>query len=128
VTPNAAPSGRPLRIWIGASGARFGPLVLSTHLQAGGWIAVDDIDGRRGQDLLVVQACDDDVNVPDLLLLDVPWSFRRVRYPGADVLRDETIHFPLVVSLQDCGSVLASLSDELIQLSGRSRPLLGQQG
>jgi hypothetical protein len=101
-----------VRIHVGIRGARFGRLVYSADLRAGTWVAVGDIDGRRGQDLLVVQACDDDVNVSDRLLLNrrVAWSFRRVRIPQAR---------------RGCGDVATAIDlnedgrDEFVVLNGR---------
>lgn len=48
----------------------FAPPSTSWPLTKGRGLAVGDIDGRNGADILVVQACDGRTNVPDVLLLN----------------------------------------------------------
>jgi hypothetical protein len=48
----------------------FSEPVTSLRLGFGHGVAVGDIDGRRGPDILVVQGCVEDVNLRDLLLLN----------------------------------------------------------
>jgi hypothetical protein len=101
-----------VRIHVGIRGARFGRPVYSARLTAGTWVAVGDVDGRRGRDLLIVQGCADRTNVPDRLLLDRrgPWNFRHVRIPR---------------TRRGCGDVAAAVDlnedgrDEFVVLNGR---------
>lgn len=48
----------------------FAPISTEWTLTRGHGLAVGDIDGRDGADILAVQACRDEVNVPDVLLLN----------------------------------------------------------
>jgi hypothetical protein len=48
----------------------FGPVAYSHPLMVGHGIAVGDMTGRHGPDIYVVQSCTNNVNVPDLLLLN----------------------------------------------------------
>jgi hypothetical protein len=56
----------------------FGPIAFSHALTIGHGLAIGDVNGRHGADIYVVQACQHNVNVPDLLLLNrgdgVHWS------------------------------------------------------
>jgi hypothetical protein len=102
-----------VRIHVGIRGARFGRLVYSAPLTAGTWVAVGDVDGRRGRDLLIVQGCGADRgNAPDHLLLDQrgPWNFRRVRIPR---MRRGCGDVATAVDLNEDGR------DEFVVLNGR---------
>jgi hypothetical protein len=48
----------------------FAPASISWPLARGHGLAVGDIDGQHGPDIFVVQACSNEVNVPDVLLLN----------------------------------------------------------
>jgi hypothetical protein len=93
----------------------FGKVTYSRRLQKGRRVAVGDIDGRRGPDLLVVQSCSDGRNIADVLLLHrrTMWGFRRVAMPQAQA---------------GCGDVAAALDlnanrrDEFVVLNGRPDP------
>lgn len=52
------------------SAHRFGAPVWRQRLEAGHGLAIGDIDGRRGPDVLVVQGCADGANADDVLLLN----------------------------------------------------------
>jgi hypothetical protein len=57
---------------------------LRRDLSEGVWVAVGDVDGRRGLDLYVVQGCEGDRNLPDRLFLNRgDGRFRRVSIPRA---------------------------------------------
>ncbi len=48
----------------------LGHIVMSHRLRHGHGVAVGDIDGRNGQDILVVQGCVGNENEPDMLFLN----------------------------------------------------------
>jgi len=60
----------------------FGPISTSWPLSRGHGLAVGDIDGRNGADILAVQACRDEVNVPDVLLLNRGTGTSWTRFRG----------------------------------------------
>jgi len=60
---------RRLTVWPGRGDGGFDPPAFSLALVAGNWVAVGDVDGRRGNDLFVVQGCTDSGNMRDVLLL-----------------------------------------------------------
>ncbi len=59
-----------LSVRLRSPAGRFRPPVLRRRLTIGQGLAVGNIDGRRGRDLLIVQGCKDGTNVDDLLLLN----------------------------------------------------------
>ena len=61
---------RSLDVRLAAADGSFRSPVLTRPLVHGHGVAVGDVDGRRGPDILVVEGCDDRVNVPDVLLLN----------------------------------------------------------
>jgi hypothetical protein len=67
----------------GRPGGRFAPPRVDRTLKAGRWVSVADIDGRRGQDILIVQSCGNDRNIRDILLLDKGrgWGWRQPKLP-----------------------------------------------
>jgi hypothetical protein len=105
---------RMLSVRRGTRRGSFGKVTYSRRLTKGRWVAVGDIDGRRGRDLLVVQSCTDGTNVPDVLLLHrrSSWGFRRVGLPQPR---------------HGCGDVAAALDlnangrDEFVVLNGWRR-------
>lgn len=61
---------RRVTVWPGKGDGSFAPPAFSLALSAGNWVAVGDVDGRRGTDLFVVQGCTSGSgNVRDVLLL-----------------------------------------------------------
>lgn len=71
-----------LSVWPGNGDGGFEPPAFSRSLTAGNAVAVGDVDGRRGNDLFVVQGCTDGGNARDLLLLHTEgWGYREVPVP-----------------------------------------------
>ncbi len=72
-------------IWPGTPTGGFGLPVFREDLQAGHSVAIADLDGHRGLDVFVVQACGGPrgVNVDDRLYLDAGpgWGWDRARLP-----------------------------------------------
>lgn len=72
-------------IWPGTAGGRFALPVFRENLQAGHAVAIADLDGRRGLDVFVVQACGGPRgrNLDDRLYLDAGpgWDWDRARLP-----------------------------------------------
>jgi hypothetical protein len=61
---------RRVSVWPGNRDGGFDQPTYSRSLRAGNWVAVGDVDGRRGNDLFVVQGCTGaGGNARDLLLL-----------------------------------------------------------
>jgi hypothetical protein len=66
----------------GLSNGAFGPPAYSHELSAGVSVAVGDVDGRTGNDIFVVQGCNESGNVTDLLLVHrVGFDYRPVTAP-----------------------------------------------
>ena len=59
-----------LEVRLARADRTFGPPVVSQALAHGHGLAIGDIDGRLGPDILAVEGCDDRVNVTDVLLLN----------------------------------------------------------
>jgi hypothetical protein len=71
-----------LSVWPGDGGGGFAAPTYVLALTAGNWVAVGDVDGRRGNDLFVVQGCHDAGNTRDLLLVHTQgWHYRAVAAP-----------------------------------------------
>jgi len=72
-------------IWPGTAGGGFGLPVFREDLQAGHSVAIADLDGRRGLDVFVVQACGGPrgLNLDDRLYLDAGpgWAWDEARLP-----------------------------------------------
>lgn len=104
-----------VQVQLGRRDGTFGPVVFHARLRAGHGLAIGDIDGRRGPDLLVVEGCVDDVNIPDLLLLN-----------GGDGRGWTPAELPPVVG--GCGDVAAAFDfdgdgwDEFFVGNGRPPP------
>ena len=101
-----------LTVWPGARGGGFAPPVFAASLTAGNWVAVGDVDGRRGQDLFIVQGCTAARgNIGDLLFL----------HQGG--LRYRSVPAPRVG--RGCGDTAATLdldgdgADEVVVGNGR---------
>ena len=77
-------------------GGRFGSPVFSRGLQFGRGLAIGDIDGRHGKDILAVEGCVSARNVHDVLLLNAGGG-RRWKAT------------PVPSPLQGCGDVAATL-------------------
>ena len=85
-----------LSVWLANDDGGFDPPTYTRSLRAGNGVAVGDVDGRRGNDLFVVQGCTDATgNARDLLLLH-----RRGR--GYDEVRVPVVR-------QGCGDTAAML-------------------
>jgi hypothetical protein len=66
----------------GLANGAFGAPVFSHVLTAGVSVAVGDVDGRNGNDIFVVQGCNETGNVSDLLLVHrVGYDYRPVTAP-----------------------------------------------
>jgi hypothetical protein len=85
-----------LSIRLRVSARRFGAPVLRQRLDAGHGLAIGDIDGRRGPDVLVVQGCAGGANADDVLLLN-------------DGTATGWIEHALPAGVPGCGDVAASL-------------------
>jgi len=85
-----------LSVRLGSPTGRFTPPVLRRRLALGQGLAIGDIDGRRGRDLLIVQGCKDGANVDDLLLLN-------------DGNGSGWMQHPLPGGVAGCGDVAAAL-------------------
>ncbi len=73
---------RRVMVWPGRRDGRFEAPTYSRALVAGNWVAVGDVDGRRGNDIFVVQGCTSNGNVRDLLLVHQQgWDYREVPAP-----------------------------------------------
>jgi hypothetical protein len=59
-----------LTVQLGLRGGRFGPVVLNERLRNGAGVALGNIDGRPGKDVLIVQRCGHGLNLDDILLLN----------------------------------------------------------
>lgn len=92
----------------------FGRAVVDRPLREGNWIAVGDVDGRRGPDLYVVQGCRNGRNIDDLLLVS----------DGAGGFRAE----PVPRARAGCGDVATAADldgdgrDEVVVLNGSHQP------
>lgn len=103
------------QVQLGEPGGTFGPVRWQADLEAGNALAVGDLDGLNGRDLLVVQGCLDDENVTDVVFLN----------------RGDGTSFrprPLTEGLGGCGDVAAAFDfdddgrDEFYVLNGRPPP------
>ena len=89
----------------------LGHIVMSHRLRHGHGVAVGDIDGRNGQDILVVQGCVGNENEPDMLFLN-------------DGTGRSWHRLTLARGVPGCGDVAASLDfdrdgkDDFVVLNG----------
>ena len=93
------------------AGGDLGHIVMSHRLRHGHGVAVGDIDGRNGQDILVVQGCIGNENEPDMLFLN-------------DGTGRSWHRLTLTRGVPGCGDVAASLDfdrdgkDDFVVLNG----------
>jgi hypothetical protein len=57
------------RLFPGRRDGGLGPAAVSIAMRAGAWIAVGDLDGRHGLDIVLVQGCADGRNQDDIVLM-----------------------------------------------------------
>ena len=73
---------RGLSVWPGDADGGFAAPTYTLALTAGNGVAVGDVDGRRGNDLFVVQGCNAAGNNRDVLLVHTQgWDYRAVAAP-----------------------------------------------
>ncbi|MGZ8565816.1 MAG: FG-GAP repeat domain-containing protein [Actinomycetota bacterium] len=115
---------RRLMVFPGMPGGSFDAPKLLAPLTAGHWVTWGDLDGRRGPDLFVVQACArgaGGLNIRDLALLDLGpgWTYSSLSMPPAE---------------GGCGDIAATIDvdhdglDEVIVLNGVRGPWGGIAG
>lgn len=94
------------------AGHRFRKVVVDRKLRQGKWVAVGDMDGRRGPDVYVVQGCRQGNNLRNRLFLNRGRGLRFERVPSAH-------------TTVGCGDVATTVDldgdglDEIVVLNGR---------